>query len=251
MAFINLKSFKFNQINIKKELFNMKKSIMRLSLTALLVTASATAMADDSFDISVIGNITPAACKATIAGGHVFDYGDILAGSLSKDDFTVLPQKSTGFSIVCDAPAKVALQTTDNRSGTNNNPVGKTLANDFVVKASSTLMGLGLDPSGNKIGAYMAGISAESVTTDMDSDVTTIWSKDKGVTWVTSPIDYVLFVNNTNLFTWAKSGETTPVAFTTLNGQIDVQAAISPASTLNLSQPVKLDGSATVQLYYL
>jgi hypothetical protein len=174
-----------------------------------------------------------------------------LAGSLSKDDFTVLPQKSTGFSIVCDAPAKVALQTTDNRSGTNNNPVGKTLANDFVVKASSTLMGLGLDPSGNKIGAYMAGISAESVTTDMDSDVTTIWSKDKGVTWVTSPIDYVLFVNNTNLFTWAKSGETTPVAFTTLNGQIDVQAAISPASTLNLSQPVKLDGSATVQLYYL
>jgi type 1 fimbria pilin len=228
----------------------MKKSITHLSLTALLVTASATAMADDSFDISVIGNITPAACKATIAGGHVFDYGDILAGSLSKDDFTVLPQKSTGFSIVCDAPAKVAIKTSDNRSGTNKNPpVGTVLAGQSISTSNYPIMGLGLDPSGNKIGAYMASISHESVSTDMDSSLDSLVSSD-GKSW--SKALSVRFVNlPSTLYTWAKSGETTPVAFTTLNGQIDVQAAISPASTLNLSQPVKLDGSATVQLYYL
>jgi hypothetical protein len=229
----------------------MKKSIMRLSLTALLVTASATAMADDSFDISVIGNITPAACKATIAGGHVFDYGDILAGSLSKDAFTVLPQKSTGFSIVCDAPAKVAIKTSDNRSGTNRNPpFGTVLAGHTISTSNHPLMGLGLDPSGNKIGAYIARIAHESVSTDMDSSLRSIVSSDNGKLWHNALS--VPFVNLPSvLYTWAKSGETTPVAFTTLNGQIDVQAAISPASTLNLSQPVKLDGSATVQLYYL
>lgn len=227
----------------------MKRSIISITLTTLLVTASATALAE-SFDISVTGNITPAACKATLAGGEVFDYGDILVGTLSKDEFTILPAKSTNFSIVCDAPAKLGIYTTDNRHGTNNNPVGKTLAG-ITVTGNTNLMGLGTDGKGNKIGAFSALIPSESVTVDTSETVDSIWSGDKGASWKKGSSSGVAFVNNANIWTWSKVGETTPISFSTLNGTINVQAAISPSSSLDLSQPVKMDGSATVQLYYL
>lgn len=227
----------------------MKKSVARLSLLATLTALSTSALADESFDISVIGNITPAACKATIAGGNVFDYGDILAASLESSDFTVLPQKDAAFSIICDAPAKLALKTMDNRSGTKNNPIGKTLIGSSVVTANTSVLGLGLDPQGNKIGGYIAGIKANSVTTDTAASVDGLYSSNAGSTWTNTSIQYL--VANANLFSWAKPGELTPLAFTTLDGTLSLQAAISPASSLDLSQPVLLNGSATVQLYYL
>lgn len=109
----------------------------------------------ESFESNVTDNITPAACKATLTGDHVIEYGDILAGSLSKDDFTILPVKSTNFSIICEALAKMGIQTTDNRLGTNNNPIGQTLAN-LAVSGNTALMGLGTDAKGNKLGALQA-----------------------------------------------------------------------------------------------
>ncbi|QIP94577.1 DUF1120 domain-containing protein [Serratia fonticola] len=228
----------------------MKKNKLRTSLIGLLATASFSGVAAESFDISVIGTITPAACKATIAGGNTFDYGTILAGSLSQDDFTVLPEKTTGFSITCEAPAKMGIQTVDNRSGTKVNPVGKSLAG-LVITETSAIMGLGTDPAGNKIGAYVAAIPDSSVRVDTADAAENIFSRDSGITWIKSTDNQTLFVNNSNIFSWTKVGEKTPLAFKVLNGEIKLQAAIAPASTLNLTQPIQLDGSATVQLYYL
>ncbi|RWR02292.1 hypothetical protein ED28_07890 [[Pantoea] beijingensis] len=227
----------------------MKKSITKLSLITLMVTASSAAVADDSFDFSVIGNITPAACKATISGGNVFDYGNILSNSLNKDDFTILEQKDTGFTIVCDAPAKLALKTVDNRMGTKNNPIGQVLVGSAPLQANTGTMGLGLDPAGNKIGAYLAAIPTDTVTLDTADNVDSINSDDKGATWRKVP--RIFMTTASPLYTWAKTGELVPQAFSTMTGTLQVQAAISPASTLDLTQPVKLDGSATVQLFYL
>lgn len=226
----------------------MNKIFAGLSVATLVAMSSSSVFASDSFDISVVGNITPAACKPALAGGNVFDYGNIPASSLSKDDFTVLPSKTTGISIVCDAPTKVALQTTDNRSGTENIPVGKILEG-MKMNASSTPMGLGLDSAGNKIGAYHASIPAETVKLDTDDAPDSIYSKDMGASWV--KYNRTLFTSNKNLFSWAKSGELAPEAFTSMTGTISVTPAISPASSLDLSSPVKMDGSVTVQLYYL
>lgn len=226
----------------------MKKIITRLSVLAMLATMTSTAFANDSFDISVIGNITPAACKANLAGGNVFDYGNIPASSLSKDDFTVLPSKTTGISIVCDAATKVALQTTDNRAGTENIPLGKVLEG-MKMNAASTPMGLGVDSAGNKIGAYHASIPADTVKLDSDSAPDSIFSKDMGASW--TKYGRTLFTSSKNLFSWAKSGELAPESFTSMTGTISVTPAISPASKLELSAPVKMDGSVTVQLYYL
>lgn len=226
----------------------MNKSLAHFSVSALLALVSSQVFASDSFDISVVGNITPAACKANLAGGNVFDYGNIPASSLSKDDFTVLPSKTTGISIICDAPTKVALQTTDNRTGTENIPLGKVLEG-MKMNASSTPMGLGLDAAGNKIGAYHASIPADTVKLDSDNAPDSIFSKDMGASWV--KYNKTLFTSNKNLFSWAKSGELAPEAFTSMTGTISVTPAISPASSLDLSSPVKMDGSVTVQLYYL
>lgn len=228
------------------------KNIIKFSAVALGMALAGSSYAD-SFDVKVTGVINPAACVATISGGDTIDYGTIPQASLSAANYTELAEKQTGFTIVCDGPTKVALQAVDNRAGTAANPKSTLTMAGLNVSASTTLLGLGTDPSGNNIGSFAVSI-ASGVTTDTESTVDSLQSQDNGTTWskAAANIPALMPVASGNqLVAFAKAGETTPLAFTTLSGTLRVQAGIAPTSTLDLSQPVVLDGSVTVEMKYL
>ncbi|MEI2604501.1 DUF1120 domain-containing protein [Erwinia aphidicola] len=232
----------------------MKKTVVAL---ALLATTS-TAFAADSVDVRVIGTIVPAACTPALTGGGVVDYGTIKADTISATNYTVLPEKQVGFSITCDAPAKVALIASNGRVGSL---AGATETSYGAGEAPMSLFGLfnvgaaglGMDGS-SKIGGYGVridnttvtadGVAVDSLRADNNAGTTSAWVKDAYAGLAYSPYFQ-------RMTTWAATGTTTPVAFTALSGQLGVQAYINKGSELDLSKPVHLDGLTTITLYYM
>jgi type 1 fimbria pilin len=222
------------------------KAVQKTILASLLALSIGQAMAADSIDVKVIGTIVPAACTPALTGGATIDYGKILAGTIPQDDYKVLDIKTRDFSISCDAPTKVALQTTDMREGTNANPIGKVLLN-YSIGSGTNLNGLNT-ADGKKIGAYAMQIANSGVKLDGSVTPDTITSKDTGKTWTRYIYGSVLLPG---IYSWAKSGELTPVAFTNMTGTLRVQAAINKGSELDLTKEIKLDGLTTIELVYL
>ncbi len=223
--------------------------------TVLVISTTANSA---SFDLGLTGTITPAACVPSV-GSPTIALGTVPAEMLSAETETLLPLKNITFSIVCDAPVKVGLKASDNRGGTQFTP-----ARDFTVYDSQTFnpasnytaFGLGTDAKGNKIGLWIAALDASSLSTDTESSVDVLYSNNAGGTWWKNARVYQQLYNATGVAAdsikgFAKAGEVTPMAFTTLSGSIAVQMVIAPASTLDLSQPVSLNGSATIELVYL
>lgn len=227
----------------------------RNTLASLVLIASGlslSAHAADSFNINVTGVISPAACEANITGGETIDYGTILANTLTADAITLLPAKQTGFTITCDAPAKLGLRTTDNRAGSKFSDTEEVVIDSGVKWRKSNLNGLGVDSKGNNIGGWSSVVTAFSTDTAASK---MIYSDDDGTSWSASnhvnfPI-YSLLGMSSRIYTVAATDTLVPAAFSTLSGTLDVQAIINPASTLDLSQPVTLDGSVTVEMVYL
>lgn len=211
-----------------------------IAAVAALVAGSQAVHAADSFDLTVTGVIQPAACEVTIAGGGNFDYGLIPTQKLQAVGINGLGVLSTSFSIVCEAPTRVALHTVDNRMGT----VG-------VGDYSPMTLGLGTDSVGNNIGAWTATI--DDVTTDSLTSVVSIDSPN-GNSWTAGSFPAsggFALRNNGYLISISAPGETTPAAFTTLSGTLNIEASIVSTPDLNLSESVNLDGSVTVEMVYL
>ena len=232
----------------------MKKTV----LATLLMAAAGQAMAvGDSVNIKVRGQFVPAACSLAVDGGGTVDYGKIKAETIAKDDFTMLGVKTVGLSITCEAPTKLALYTTDMRAGSAVSMTGKT----WNVKASALSAGdgalaLGLGKAGDKnIGAWAMWMEPDTTKADgsavvpisligLPTRTTNSWAKiSAGVTWLANARDYY--------YSWAKTGELTPLAVKTLTGTLSVQAGINKGSELDLTKAVHLDGMATVQVFYL
>lgn len=224
------------------------KAVQKTILASLLALSIGQAMAADSIDVKVIGTIVPAACTPTLTGGATIDYGKILASNIPKDDYKILGVKSLDFSISCQAPTKVALQSKDMREGTNANPIGKQLLDYAAATATSVLRGLNT-ADGKKIGAYVIEIDGNSVKLDGSVTPDNIYSQDAGKTWLKSSITGL--TSSTYISSWAKTGELTPTAFTNMTGTLRVQASINKGSELDLSKEIKLDGLTTIELVYL
>ncbi|MFL1501608.1 MULTISPECIES: DUF1120 domain-containing protein [unclassified Pseudomonas] len=232
------------------------KKLNALSACALavLATTSLSALAD-SVDVKVIGTITPASCKPTLAGGGVVDYGSISPDSLSDTAYTVLPVKTVALSIICDAPAKVALKPVNGRpnslagategvSGAGYSPVA--LLGFPLVSA----VGLGLDGT-SKIGGYALGTETATTTADgVAVDAIQKWDAGGSDTWGLRQKASLIASDYMNT-SWAKTGTLVPIAFKTLNAQISVQAYINKKTELDTSKPIALDGLTTLELVYL
>ncbi|NIF41700.1 DUF1120 domain-containing protein [Burkholderia sp. Tr-862] len=221
----------------------MTNQASHLVMAGLLALGSASAFAD-SFDVKVTGKIKPGACTPTLAGGGTFDYGLIGSAELSATTPTLLPVLSDSITITCDAAARVALTAQDNRAGT-----GAFTGNvNFFGSSNSIATQFGLGSAGGKnIGAFAFRFRTNTFQAD-GAAVDSIYSNTSGATWVTSNG----IVNNTGGYeSWAKKGQTVPVAAKVFTGTLDVQAAIDRTSNLDLSQEINLDGLATVSLVYL
>ncbi|MEA1065319.1 DUF1120 domain-containing protein [Apirhabdus apintestini] len=231
----------------------MAKHILAASLLAVV---GGQAMAADSVDVKVIGTIVPAACTPTLDGGAVVDYGTIKASTLAADDFTVLPVKSIPFSITCDAPAKASFHGIDAQSDSVVKPIGKQFSNPTktVISASTSMSGLGLTDENAKIGAYTMWMAPGSVSLDGSTDaVDSLYSNSvptQATVWSKADTNGAVIGTN-KYYTWAKAGELVPVAFTTMKGELSVQAAINKASELDLTKAVHLNGQTTLEIYYL
>ncbi|MDU3936001.1 MAG: DUF1120 domain-containing protein, partial [Serratia liquefaciens] len=232
--------------------FMMNKTKVNLCVLAVLAATSLPVLAA-SIDVKVIGTITPAACTPMVSGGGTIDYGTIKAGSLSLDEFTALDEKQLDLSISCAAPAKVALKATNNRpntvaGATTDGAGGASLVNIFG-KSNVPIVGLGLDGT-HRIGGYVIKIEDSSVIAD-SKNVDSIYKNVGEASW-TKGGEGVLY-NDTAVrqVSWATSGASEPVAFQKLTGKVTVRAYINKASDLDLTKPVQLNGSSTIELVYL
>ncbi|MEW5558763.1 DUF1120 domain-containing protein [Enterobacter asburiae] len=234
-------------------------TISKTLLATLLAAVAGQAMAEgDSVDVKVRGQFVPAACTTTVSGGGTVDYGTIKAETIAKDDFTMLAVKNLNLSIACEAPMKIALYGKDLRADSRVLISGKS----WNVKAGSVTTDIdygsfGLGKSDNKpIGAWAMWMEPETVKAD-GNIVDTIRATQFGDTpsqldWETSPTSGVIWpARNGTVFSWAAPGTMTPIALTTLNGTLSVQAGINKGSELDLTKTVTLDGMATIQVFYL
>lgn len=228
-----------------------------LRAAMVCIACSGAARAADSFGITVTGKIMPAACQAEFASGDTFDYGTLPARSLSRSGETLLPVKSTAFSVRCSAPMKVAFRLTDNRAGTQIQWASTyiSLVGESYINGGPVWLGLGTDGKGQPLGAWLARLS------DMKADgkpvvaTNTVMPNLEGAWVYANPADMV-FKNfpgphATSVGSPDHSIGAHPLAFTVLNGTLEVQAAVTPSSTLDLTHPIQLDGSVTIEMVYL
>lgn len=226
----------------------VKKTVCTL---VVLATTSSVVMAE-SIDVKVIGTITPGACKITLSGDGVIDYGSIMLSSLKRDALNQLDNKQLDFAITCESPAKIALTGIDGRpgttAGTQSDGSGGAAKTPNGIDASNGEYAVGLGLDGNKkIGGYTISISN---TVADNVNVNGIFKQGESEDW--SAWKMLPLYGNSKLYgSVAKKGEQQPIAFTTLAGKLNVQAYLNKTSELNLTKPIKLDGLTTVELVYL
>lgn len=229
----------------------MMKNMMKTACAIAVLAASANVMAE-SVDLLVKGTIAPIACKANIAGGGVIDYGVISPESLKEDAYTTLSQKSSNLVITCDSPAKMAINVTNNRIGTvpgRGQWEERSYPSEGVkVFESATFPTMGLGKSNDKlIGGWGAvfkngmadGAAAKIISTD-----------NKGTSW-NDGYALVAQADKNWLNSMSKTNEMVPLAAKVFSYDIVVESYINKSSELDLTKPIVLDGSATLELVYL
>lgn len=219
----------------------MKKLVL---LPLVLAFATNAALAANSVDLRVTGTITPAACNISLAGGD-FAYGTIDGGTLNTNTSTTVSEMGgRTLDIICSGATQVAIKAIDNRMGSI--PVDQT---------SGDLFGLGVDGAGNPIGFYQIKVIESLITVDGAAGAIK-FSDDNGATWLAGG-------ELTHLQSSAKSSRILAPDFATASANsqpspitsasigIKVNPTIQPTSTLDISNDIALDGSATIELVYL
>ncbi|MHB2092359.1 DUF1120 domain-containing protein [Pantoea dispersa] len=230
----------------------MMNKMIKTTCALAVLAASCNVMAE-SVEMRVTGAVTPIACKPVLANNGIVDYGNINTNILNNDDYTFLPSKDISLTISCTAPAKIALLATSGRPGSTLSDLEEGPAGTAwpiargAIPIGSGVAGLGMDGD-KKIGAY----TLISVNTQVDGEpVKRIVSSDK-LSWNGGGAESFFAQNGSNRYmTWFKDDIVEPVAFKNLSSTIRVLPYINKASELDLTKPVKLDGQANFEMFYL
>lgn len=204
-------------------------SNIRTLLAAALLASAGNAVAASSVDLTVKGTITPSACKPSLSNGGVYDIGKLSAKDLNSETFTRLERHTMQFEVSCEAPTLIALESKDNRHGSEFQDDGN--------------FGLGLINGTEKLGSFavvMPNATADGVP------VRVIESMDGGSTWVLgSTLWYGSIASVTN------ASSITPLPVQKLNIDMNLRPLIAPTKDLTLTSEVPIDGSVTVTVRYL
>lgn len=225
----------------------MQKTLYALAV--LSVTAGGAKA--QSVNLNITGKIVPAACTPVLSGNGVQDIGEISAKDLSYSAITSFVSKDVNLTITCDAPTSLALKSESMRKGTTGGSVAENAKGAAYGGLGNyySFVGLGLAPDQKKIGGY--AIFINNIKTD---NISSVFIKRDGETgnWGTnynselySPGDVYRYVS------FADSGTTVPKKFKTLTASFKSYIRIVPASGLDLSQPIKLDGMTNIEMVYL
>ncbi|QJI30864.1 DUF1120 domain-containing protein [Pseudomonas sp. ADAK18] len=209
----------------------MNKSLTLLSTALLLATASP-AFAASSVDLTVKGLITPSACTLELPG--VVDFGKISAKDLNQDRQTRLEDKTLQLTVNCEAKTLFAINPIDNRVGSPS-------------QTHPAAYGLGLINDTEKLGMYVFGLR-NSVTEPPSTEILQF----RDGQWRSFWIDEYATPNQLLAF-GGFQGDIgyLPEPIENASVEIWINTWIARADTLNLTNEVALDGSATLELKYL
>ncbi|MCP1514709.1 MULTISPECIES: DUF1120 domain-containing protein [Pseudomonas] len=211
----------------------------RIAVSFLLLTSAQYSLAASTVDLSVNGAITPTACTPRLSSAGVIDYGRISQQDLNIDRGTRLAARHLQVSLYCNGASRFALRMRDNRDGT-------------AMVNSEIYYGLGLDNSGNRIGLYSMTFDPRQSLVDSATQVYGTESTTGGVAWRTANLNPIDIGANSYLgFTDIEGSTSGPSAIQELISTVKVDAVINARQNLDLSQDVRLDGSATLEVVYL
>ncbi|WP_314104835.1 DUF1120 domain-containing protein [uncultured Stenotrophomonas sp.] len=207
------------------------------TLIALAIASSA-AIAPTAFaqsaDLSVTGRIFPGACVVELGNGGNADLGDIRLDTLQVDINTVLDDVDLPMSVTCDSAVRFAFQ------GVDNTP-------DTAINALQ--YGLGLTSADEKIGSARLGLVDVTVDGEEGQPRT---SDDGGVNWVIHAYPEYAHIGKDHLLGFSAAGpNASPAAIENLQGTLKIRATIAPTSALTVTDEVLINGSATINLFYL
>ncbi|NMX61248.1 DUF1120 domain-containing protein [Pseudomonas sp. WS 5059] len=205
------------------------KPLFTALATSLMLLGCATTYAASTVDLTVKGLIVPSACTPNLSGGGVIDHGKISAKDLRPDNPTHIGSHVITLAVLCDAPIQFALHSIDNRAGSS------TVASDY---------GLGLINGTQKLGWYQLTLRnpvADGVA------MQPIASGDGGNTWYSEKFwDAGLY-----MAVAALDDATQPASVKEMVTELLVVTSIARTDSLDLSNEVTLDGSATLEVKYL
>ncbi|MGH8350235.1 MAG: DUF1120 domain-containing protein [Pseudomonas sp.] len=207
--------------------------------TALLLSTAICAHAASVVELTINGTLTPVACTPSFSNNGLVDFGKISRQDLNVDKRTQLRDETLDFGIHCNLPARFALIMRDNREGS-------------AITNSEIFYGLKFDGSGNKIGLYSLHFDPLNTVVDALPQVYRTDSTTGGRAWSASRSTSIPIAARSYLgFTDVPASTAGPIAIRNLSSRITLQAIIAPTSTLDLSEDVFIDGSATLELIYL
>lgn len=198
-------------------------------LSTCLFLASPAAFAASTVDLTVKGLIVPSACTPSLSSGGVIDHGKISAKDLRPDNPTLIGTHTMTMAVICDAPIQFALHSVDNRAGSS---------------ISSSDYGLGLINGNQKLGWYQLTLSnpiADGVPAQP------IASADGGNTWYREKF----WEAGMYMSVAAMDDDTQPLPAKEVVMDVQVQTIIARTDSLDLSNEVTIDGSATLEVKYL
>lgn len=205
--------------------------LTRLLASAFVLAAAPLSFATSAVDLQVNGRITPSACTVSLSDNGLVDYDVIMAKTLHPSEFTVLPNRQLGLSIVCDGLVLFALVGIDNKRESS-------LAPDYFYG-----LGMNIHAPDERLGSV--SLSLRGPVGDAQP-MQPLISPDKGETWKPEPYLFPdLYMG------FSRAGETLPAPIRQLLASLRVDTSISPANTLTLNERVPLDGSITLDLKYL
>ncbi|WP_249672317.1 DUF1120 domain-containing protein [Pseudomonas abieticivorans] len=207
------------------------------SLLALcLLAASSTAMAASTAQITVTGQVLPTACTPSFANNGAIEYDNLSHGDLNADTskFTNLATKNLGFTINCTSATALATTWVDNKPDHNDIP------------SHVSYFGFGKDASSNPIGRLWVQYRGSTAQGDGEP-VDVIHSLDKQ-SWEKNAYGQVSKVHYTS---FAAVGETTPKAFTTYSGDMQLKPIVRPTAQMDMSGALEIDSSITMEVVYL
>ena len=238
----------------------MKKLLLAtaLSLAATAVCAEPTAM------LKVHGTLTSAGCVPELSNGGIADFGEIGLNSLSSAVPYQAGHKDVTLTINCQSPTRVGWNITDDRA--DSNAGGSLTSTEFWIENGTTdgqkatgrksLNGVGKTSAGENIGAYAVSTYLSAITANGAAAQPIASSLYKGGTiskssWQNMWANGMLKSDGSDVLTVSKTGERSPLAFTSAVFPLKIALAVAPSKTLTLTDKTELDGQSTITLVYL
>lgn len=244
----------------------MMKTALGIAVATLFCNAAQASTPGPSAELTVTGNYTPGACIITLANNGTIDYGRISQSSLNKDTLTQLPVKTlpAAITVSCQAETSIGIASvTDNRAGTANPDTGSVswsgssdkylpLPVSIPAKAVSNgtyqSLGLGLDSKNNKIGSYTAQLTGGGKFQFGVSNSLIGYGSAGGYDGFSVGS---ISVTPDQVFNILTPDSNASLVADTFIFDYNVSTNIAPASTLDFSQDIHVDGSVTVTIAFL